>query len=435
MAIIDVVRYQGNDEEFCWKFPSEDLRLGTQLVVKTAQTAFFVKGGKILDQFDPGTYTLKTGNIPLLNKIINIPFGGNSPFQAEIWFVNLINKLDNKWGTLSPIQIEDPKYGIIVPVRAFGQFGFKIVKPRKFIETLVGTMQVYSAHKIVEYFKGKLISEITTAIGKKMIQDEISVLQISMLLDEMSQFCENNIKAEFAKFGIEIINFYFMSINVPENDPSIIELKSAKAKAALIRTIGKDVYQFDKSTDVLKAAAENEGQAGNMMGAGMGLGMGLGVGGAMGGQMANIGGQMNTELEQQSMAKCTKCNTTLQANSKFCNNCGETIGQINTTVQVKKIKCDKCGFQFAETSKFCPECGDIYNPCGKCGADNPLDVNICIECSANMPIRCSKCDAKAEANAKFCPRCGNAMQNNCINCKTLLKSGALFCPECGTKQE
>ena len=130
MAVIDVVKYDGNDDEFVWKYPSEDLRLGTQLVVKTAQTAFFVRGGKILDQFEPGTETLKSGNIPLLNKLVNIPFGGDSPFQAEVWFVNLISKLDNKWGTPTPIQLEDPKYGIVIPVRAFGQFGLKIGNPR-----------------------------------------------------------------------------------------------------------------------------------------------------------------------------------------------------------------------------------------------------------------------------------------------------------------
>jgi len=411
MALIDVVKFQGNDEEFCWKFPSDDLRLGTQLVVKTAQTAFFVRNGKILDRFEPGRYTLVSGNLPLLNKIVNIPFGGDSPFQAEVWFVNLINKLDNKWGTIAPIQIEDAKYGIIVPVRAFGQFGFKISDPRKFLETLVGTMQVYTAYKIVEYFRGKLISEIVTLIAKKMVEDNISILEIQAKLDEMSLFCQNKIKDEFTKFGIEVINFYFISINIPEDDPSYVALKAAKAQAAKIKTIGRDVYQFDKSTEVLKAAAENEGQSGNMMGAGMGLGMGLGVGGAMGGQMANIGGQMNTNLNQQNLPKCSKCNAALQPNSKFCNSCGEPIGQISTTTQVKNVKCDKCGFKFPETSKFCPECGDVYNPCSNCGADIPLEAKVCIECGSEMPIRCPKCDTKIEAGAKFCPDCGEKLED------------------------
>jgi len=435
MAIIDVVKFQGNDNDFCWKFPSNDLRLGTQLVIKTAQTAFFVKGGKILDQFEQGTYTLKSGNIPLLNKLINIPFGSNSPFQSEVWFVNLITKLDNKWGTITPIQIEDAKYGIVVPVRAFGQFGFKIVDSRKFLEVLVGTIKIYTANKIVEYFNGKVISSITNIIGDKLIKDEISVLQIPSHLDEMSRFCQEKIKDEFAKFGIEIVNFYFMSINIPESAPSVIELKEAKAKAMKIKTIGKDVYQFDKSTDVLKAAAENESTSGNLMGAGIGLGMGLGVGGAMGGQMANIGGQLNTNLNQNNLLNCPNCNSVLQPNSKFCYNCGKSLGQLNKPLNNKSIKCDKCGFQFPETSKFCPKCGDIYNPCPKCGADNPLETKVCIECGAEMPIRCPKCDAKIEAGAKFCPECGNTLQNVCSNCNASLKLGAKFCPECGKKLE
>ncbi|GAB1350090.1 hypothetical protein MASR1M107_23050 [Ignavibacteriales bacterium] len=84
MALIDVVRYQAKDDLFVWKFPSQDLRFGTQLVVNTAQKAFFVKGGKIYDEFNPGTTTLRSSNLPLINKLINLPFGGNSPFQADV---------------------------------------------------------------------------------------------------------------------------------------------------------------------------------------------------------------------------------------------------------------------------------------------------------------------------------------------------------------
>jgi membrane protease subunit (stomatin/prohibitin family) len=298
MAIIDIVKYDGNDKEFVWKFPSDNLRLGSQLVVKQAQIAFFVKGGKVLDPFESGTHTLHSGNIPILHRLINIPFGGESPFQAEVWFVNLITKLDNKWGTITPLQLEDPMYGIVVPVRAYGQFGLKIYEPKLFLETLVGTVNIYSAEKIVEYFTGKIITTITTAIGKKIIQEKIPILQMSVLLEDLSKYCEIVIKEEFAKYGIDIVNFYIMSINVPEKDPSVVKLKEIKEKAMYINTVGKDVYSFDASMDVMKTAAGNEGNAGVIMGAGMGLGLGLGVGGNMGNQMGNISNQMNTNLQQ-----------------------------------------------------------------------------------------------------------------------------------------
>lgn len=295
MAIIDVVKYDGSDEIFAWKFPSENLRFGTQLVVKTSQHAFFIKGGQVLDEFKEGTYTLKSGNIPLLHKVINIPFGGDSPFQAEVWYINMISKLDNKWGTPTPIQLEDPKYNIIVPVRAFGQFGMSIENPKLFLQTLVGNMKQFSTEKVVEYFQGKVISSITSAIGKKMVLEGISVLQIHVLLDDLSEYCKEKIQDEFSKYGIKIENFYIMSINVPEDDPSVIKLKEAKDLAAKVNIAGKDVYQMDRSFDVMDKAAQNEGTLGGTMGAGMGMGMGFGMGNIMG----NMAGNMNTGQNQQ----------------------------------------------------------------------------------------------------------------------------------------
>jgi len=292
MALIDVVKYQAEENEFIWKFPSNDLRIGTQVIVNPVQHAFFIKGGKVLDEFSSGTHTVKTENIPLLNKIINLPFGGNSPFQAEIWYVNLITKLDNKWGTTTPILLEDPKYGIIIPVRAYGQYGFKVSNPRAFLESLTGNLSSFSANKIQEFFKGKIISALTSLISKKLIKENISILEINLFLDELSIFCHEKITDEFKKYGLEIVNFYFMSINVPLDDPSVVKLKEAKDLTAKVKITGKELYQMDRSLDILDNAAKNEGGvAGDLMGAGLGLGLGAGVGN----QMGNISSNLNTK--------------------------------------------------------------------------------------------------------------------------------------------
>ena len=74
MAIINVIKCPMQDNELCLKYPTEDLKMGSQLVVYPSQIAFFVKGGQVFDQFEAGTFTLKTSNIPLLNKVINLPF-------------------------------------------------------------------------------------------------------------------------------------------------------------------------------------------------------------------------------------------------------------------------------------------------------------------------------------------------------------------------
>jgi len=292
MALINVVTYQSNDTNFVWRFPSDDLRIGTQLVVNTAQTAFFVKGGVIHDQFPPGTYTISTQNIPLLNKVLNIPFGGESPFKAEVWYVNLINKLDCKWGTITPIQLEDPKYGIVVPIRAYGQYGIKICRPKFFLQSLVGNMASYESDKIMEYFKGKIISSLTSLISQKIALENISILEINAHLDSLSSYCQE--KLDFKNYGIDIVNFYFMSINIPENDESIKRLKEAKDLAARIKIMGRDVYQMDKSFDVLGKAAQNEGMTSNFVGAGVGMGVGMG----MGNQFGNMASSINTNPQQ-----------------------------------------------------------------------------------------------------------------------------------------
>lgn len=280
MALIDVVKWESNKSEFCQKFPSNDLRIGSQLVVNTAQKAFFVKGGQILDEFESGTYTLKSENLPILNKLINLPFGGNSPFQAEVWFVNQISRLDMKWGTPTPIQLEDPKYSIIVPVRAFGQYGIKIVNPRLFLETLIGNMPSFHAEDIDNYFKGKLISRLSQTIARKLTQDSISILEISNNLVDISDYCNEEIDKSFTKYGISLVDFTVMSINVPQDDPCFIKLKEAKAKAAEIKIQGRDIYQMQRSFDVLEKAASNEGSGMSpIMGVGVGMGFGSMIGG------------------------------------------------------------------------------------------------------------------------------------------------------------
>jgi len=106
MAIIDIVKYEQQEGIIVYKFPSCDLRWESQVVVYPGQIAFFVKGGKVCDKFKDGTYTLKTTNIPLLNKIINLPFGSDSPFQADVWFVNTLQHLNLRWGTETPLQLD-----------------------------------------------------------------------------------------------------------------------------------------------------------------------------------------------------------------------------------------------------------------------------------------------------------------------------------------
>ena len=144
MAIVSVVKYDGNPDVFAWKYPDSELGTWTQLIVNESQQAILFKGGQALDVFEAGRHTLSTNNIPFLETIINLPFGGQSPFSAEVWFVSKQFNLDVKWGTPSPIQIQDPVFGVFVPVRSHGVFGIQIDDAKRFLVKLVGTLPSFT---------------------------------------------------------------------------------------------------------------------------------------------------------------------------------------------------------------------------------------------------------------------------------------------------
>ena len=285
MALIDVVHCEMKDGIFCEKFPSDNLKLGSQLVVYPSQVAIFVHGGKICDIFEEGTYTLKTENIPILNKAINLPFGKESPFKADVWFVNLISKLNLLWGTPQPIQIEDPKYKIIVPVRANGQYGIKVSDPTLFLKSVIGNMSVFTSEQIGQYVRGRLVTFLNTILSQQIIQKGDSVLEINTQLIELSEKCESHLNTQFKKYGIGITEFTIASISVPQDDPSVVELKRIKELCARLNIAGTDVYQMVRRLDILETAAGNTGAGGAIAAMGAGLGVGVGTGSAIG-QMA-----------------------------------------------------------------------------------------------------------------------------------------------------
>ena len=215
----------------------------------------------------------------MLGKLINLPFRSETPFKADVWFVNQIELLDCKWGTQTPLQIEDPKYEVIVPVRAFGQYGFKITEPRVFLEKLVGNMSSFATYKVVEYFRGVILSKLTAIIYNKLKQDDVSVLNINSNVDELSHYAKEHIAGVFEQYGLEVSLFNIIAISVNENDPSFVRLKESKDAAAEIKIIGRENYQMSRSFDVLEKAAENES---GIAGAAVGLGAGVGLGGVVG---------------------------------------------------------------------------------------------------------------------------------------------------------
>ncbi len=300
MAIVDVIKYEGGPDVLAWKYPNDELGTWTQVIVGETQEAVLFKGGQALDVLGPGRHTLDTANIPLLNKIINLPFGGKSPFKAEIWYVNKITNLDIRWGTPTPIQLQDPKYGVAIPVTAFGQFGVKVIDSRQFLTSLVGTLPSFSTDDLKRYFKGIYISKIKSLISQCLVQHGISILHINAHLEEIAEYLEESSANKFEKYGIQLVNFTISDISVDENNPEYAKLRASLSKRADMDIVGYD-YQQERSFNVMDKMAENigHGQSGNMMDLGVGAGVGFGIGGNLGEKFNQMGNKLKFGKEKK----------------------------------------------------------------------------------------------------------------------------------------
>lgn len=373
MAIIDRVKFDGlaTRDWLIYKHPSETLVFGTQLIVSEGQAAVFLKGGKICDVFLPGTHTLSTGNLPIINSIVNLPFGSKTPFTAEIYYINTVTKLDINWGTPDPIQIIDPKYYIRLRVRAFGQLGLKIENYTLFISELIGSMNqadVVRYDRILNFYKGVLISKIKTIIADIIINQKISVLEISAMLDDISRRAHELLIPDFEKYGFKIANFYIKSINFPDED--FEKINQILEDKAAFEIMGDNRYVTKRSFDVYEGAANNESGIAGAFAAG---GIGLSAGTALAGGVNNV---LNTN--PQTGVQCPNCNAVIKEGSKFCSSCGANTEQ---------ALCPNCNKPCEAGSKFCSKCGHDLSPktC-ECGAELDTDAMFCNKCGKKVDI-------------------------------------------------
>ncbi|GAA4845232.1 hypothetical protein GCM10023310_23950 [Paenibacillus vulneris] len=375
MAIIDVIKFNGiaNRDWLVYRYPGDSFVYGSQLIVGEGQMAVFVKGGRALDFFSPGTYTLRSQNIPLLQSFINLPFGGRTPFSAEVFFINNTAKLDVLWGTSDPISLIDPKYGVRIRVRAFGQMGMRITNFRVFLTELIGAVgdaQVVKYDTVMGHFKGVTVTKVKTMIADLIINQKISVMEIAPKLEELSEKVHESLAGEFERFGIEMIDFNLSSINFPDEDFETINMLLGERAAFDI--MGDSRYNAKRSFDVMEAAAGNE-IGGGMAAAGMSFGFGAGSG-----LMSSSFSQTFANSSVYSTS-CQACGHMNEPGDKFCGNCGGKLSK-------EQIECYSCHMLIDEDAKFCSNCGSsmLSKPCPGCQKVNKPGTKFCAECGTKL---------------------------------------------------
>ena len=310
-----------------WKEPSADtmvyrynrgnkeIMMGAQLTVREGQAAIMVNEGRIADVFQPGRYTLSTQNMPVMTALQSWKFGFNSPFKAEVYFINTRQFLDQKWGTSSPVMMRDAEFGM-VRLRAFGIYSFRVADPAAFLREVFGTAAYMTVEGVTGQIKRTLVSGLSDAIA----QSKIPALDLAANYDELSQYALQALAPRIAGLGLKLESFVIENISLPD------EVEKAMDRRTSMGVVG-DLGQYTQfqAAEALRDAAGNPGGA-----AGMGAGMGAGM------MMAQAMQAAQNPVSQQAAAP----QAAPAGETKFCQECGQKI---------------------ARSAKFCPECGAKQN--------------------------------------------------------------------------
>jgi len=356
--IFDVIEYMDQTgQEIVHRIPeagSGDFRIGSQLIVRESQAGVFFRDGKALDTFGAGRHTITTANVPLLVDLIGKAFSGQTPFKAEVYFVNLREFIDMKWGTPEPITLADKDLGM-VRLRAFGQFAMQVDDPQLFVNKVVGTQGIYRNAQIENYLRGVIVSRLSDVLGEA----KTSLLDLPSMFDELSGAIKARLADDFKALGVALKAMFINSISPTEDTAKAIDERAAMGA---IGDMSKYI-QYKAARAMGDAATAGGGDtAGNLAGAGVGLGAGVGIGAAMAGAISDAmragressaapaaAGAAAVAATAAATVKCQNCGYQAPANSKFCNNCGQKL--------VVENKCLNCGETVVPGSKFCNNCG------------------------------------------------------------------------------
>ena len=364
IVFLEVIEwFDETGEELVHRIPQEgsaEIKFGAQLIVRESQRAVFFKDGLAADVFGPGRHTLSTKNLPIITKLLALPWGFTSPFRVEVCFVNMKTFTTPKWGTTEPVAFRDSEFGM-VRLRAFGNYTFRVINPLHLINNLVGTRGLFTTAEIEEYLRSVTVSRLNDLLGETLN----TVLLLPARYDETALALKERLTGDFDKYGIGLIDFYINAITPPPEVQKTIDERSS------LNVIGGDMERYVKykaAVSMEKAASGGGGDAASGMGIGVGAGLGMMIPGM-------IAAASRDTATPPAVSPCPACHAPLPPGVRFCSLCGKANVD---------AACPACGSASPKGARFCPSCGKSLAPAGVC----------------------SGCGGALAAGVRFCPSCG-----------------------------
>ena len=326
-----------------YRYPMTDrdeIMNGCQLIVAESQVAMLVSGGQIADVYGPGTHKLTTGNMPILTKLASWKYGFDSPFKADVYYVNTKQFINLKWGTASKVPMRDADFGVI-RIGGRGSYSFKVEDAPTFMREIFGTNRDYSTNALTDYFRSLIVTSFTNALGLA----KIPALDLAVKYYEIAEKMKEVTEEMFGNMGIQIVTLTVENISVPE------EVEKAMDERASVGVMSGslDDYTQYQTAQAIKDAANNPG--GGAAAAGVGIGVGVGLGQAIAGSMAGgkTASATTPEAAPTAGSHCPECGNATPSGAKFCPTCGKPLPTVSY--------CPNCGNAVAAGSKFCSNCG------------------------------------------------------------------------------
>jgi excisionase family DNA binding protein len=268
---LEIIQWQDDSRDtISFRYPDMDkeIKRGAQLIVRESQVAQFIYLGQFGDTFGPGKWSLTTDNIPILSTLKGWKYGLESPFKADVYFVNTRLFTGNKWGTANPIMMRDPDFGI-VRVRAYGTYDFHVVDPKLFLKEVAGTDDHFRLDEFADTMRSRIVSVFSEALASA----KVPVLDVASRYQELGEALRPLINpAVTSKYGLEIPSFIVENVSVPAEVEQAIDKRSSMAAVGNLN----DYVKFQMAESMTK------GEGGGMASSAAQLGAGL----AMGQQMA-----------------------------------------------------------------------------------------------------------------------------------------------------
>ena len=272
---IDVLQWtEDSDGTLAWRYPMAGMEIqnGATLVVRESQMALFVDEGKVADVFGPGTYKLTTQTLPVLTYLKNWDKLFESPFKSDVYFFSTRQQVDQKWGTPQPITVRDAEFGA-VRIRAFGNYAYRVVDPKKFHTEISGTREAYTVQDLDGQLRGLIMQQISVAIA----QSKIPFLDLAANQLLFAQALSQALNPAMEGYGLKLEAMTVQSISLPE------ELQKGLDQKIGMGMVGNDMgkfmqYQTAQAIPKMAEGVGAGGDAGGLAGAGLGMGAGVAMG-------------------------------------------------------------------------------------------------------------------------------------------------------------